>query len=134
MAEVMSRKRICTLERVRASKSCKKSGARNRAPRLRLPRLIGDDKALSASSRTSCCSTSSSRPSSSWPSAFTTFHAVRDLPVAPTWQKTPDCSGKLANWVGGGFDGGTIVMSINRECLHRPVSGNHHYCCPKKYE
>lgn len=26
---------------------------------------------------------------------LTTFHAVRDLPVAPTWQKTPDCSGKL---------------------------------------
>ena len=25
---------------------------------------------------------------------LTTFHAVRDLPVAPTWQKTPDCSGK----------------------------------------
>jgi hypothetical protein len=27
--------------------------------------------------------------------ALTTFHAVRDLPVAPTWQKTPDFSGKL---------------------------------------
>jgi len=26
---------------------------------------------------------------------LTTFHAVRDLPVAPTWQKTPDLSGKL---------------------------------------
>jgi hypothetical protein len=26
---------------------------------------------------------------------LTTFHAVRDLPVAPTWQKTPDRSGKL---------------------------------------
>jgi hypothetical protein len=25
---------------------------------------------------------------------LTTFHAVRDLPVAPTWQKTPDLSGK----------------------------------------
>jgi hypothetical protein len=29
--------------------------------------------------------------------ALTTFHAVRDLPVAPTWQKTPDISGKLEN-------------------------------------
>jgi hypothetical protein len=28
---------------------------------------------------------------------LTTFHAVRDLPVAPTWQKTPACAGKL--WV-----------------------------------
>lgn len=27
---------------------------------------------------------------------LTTFHAVRDLPVALTWQKTPDLSGKLA--------------------------------------
>jgi hypothetical protein len=27
---------------------------------------------------------------------FTTFHAVRDLPVALTWQKAPDRSGKLA--------------------------------------
>ena len=26
---------------------------------------------------------------------LTTFHAVRDLTVAPTWQKTPDLSGKL---------------------------------------
>jgi hypothetical protein len=26
---------------------------------------------------------------------LTTFHAVRDLPVAPTWQNTPDCSGKV---------------------------------------
>jgi hypothetical protein len=26
---------------------------------------------------------------------LTTFHAVRDLPVAPTWQKTPDFAGKL---------------------------------------
>ncbi|MEO8033585.1 MAG: hypothetical protein ABI837_04085, partial [Acidobacteriota bacterium] len=26
---------------------------------------------------------------------LTTFHAVRDLPVAPTWQKTPDLSGNL---------------------------------------
>jgi hypothetical protein len=26
---------------------------------------------------------------------LTTFHAVRDLPVAPTWQTTPDFSGKL---------------------------------------
>jgi hypothetical protein len=25
---------------------------------------------------------------------LTTFHAVRDLPVAPTWQNTPECSGK----------------------------------------
>jgi len=25
---------------------------------------------------------------------LTTFHAVRDLPVAPTWQKAPDLSGK----------------------------------------
>jgi len=25
---------------------------------------------------------------------LTTFHAVRDLPVAPTWQTTPDLSGK----------------------------------------
>ena len=24
---------------------------------------------------------------------LTTFHAVRDLPVAPTWQQVPDCSG-----------------------------------------
>jgi hypothetical protein len=31
---------------------------------------------------------------------LTTFHAVRDLPVAPTWQKTPDFSGKLDDWVG----------------------------------
>jgi hypothetical protein len=27
--------------------------------------------------------------------ALTTFHAVRDLPVAPTWQKAPDFSGQL---------------------------------------
>jgi hypothetical protein len=26
---------------------------------------------------------------------LTTFHAVRDLTVAPTWQKTPDLSGQL---------------------------------------
>jgi hypothetical protein len=26
---------------------------------------------------------------------FTTFHAVRDLPVAPSWQNVPDVSGKL---------------------------------------
>jgi len=26
---------------------------------------------------------------------LTTFHAVRDLPVAPTWQNTPDFSGKV---------------------------------------
>ena len=26
---------------------------------------------------------------------LTTFHAVRDLTVAPTWQKTPDCAGRL---------------------------------------
>jgi len=32
---------------------------------------------------------------------LTTFHAVRDLPVAPTWQKVPDRSGKL-NSVGKG--------------------------------
>jgi hypothetical protein len=25
---------------------------------------------------------------------LTTFHAVRDLTVAPTWQTTPDCSGQ----------------------------------------
>jgi hypothetical protein len=25
---------------------------------------------------------------------LTTFHAVRDLTVAPTWQKTPDCAGR----------------------------------------
>jgi len=32
---------------------------------------------------------------------LTTFHAVRDLPVAPTWQKTPDCSGKArVRWDG----------------------------------
>ena len=29
------------------------------------------------------------------PSEFTTFHAVRDLPVAPTWQTAPDFAGKL---------------------------------------
>jgi len=28
---------------------------------------------------------------------LTTFHAVRDLPVAPTWQKAPAIAGKLAN-------------------------------------
>jgi hypothetical protein len=26
---------------------------------------------------------------------LTTFHAVRDLPVAPTWQKTPAFAGNL---------------------------------------
>lgn len=26
---------------------------------------------------------------------LTTFHAVRDLTVAPTWQNTPDLSGQL---------------------------------------
>ena len=26
---------------------------------------------------------------------LTTFHAVRDLPVAPTWQNVPDRSGKV---------------------------------------
>jgi len=26
---------------------------------------------------------------------LTTFHAVRDLSVAPTWQQVPDRSGKL---------------------------------------
>jgi hypothetical protein len=29
---------------------------------------------------------------------LTTFHAVRDLTVAPTWQKTPDLSGQLIAW------------------------------------
>ena len=28
---------------------------------------------------------------------FTTFHAVRDLTVALTWQNSPDRSGKLSN-------------------------------------
>jgi hypothetical protein len=28
---------------------------------------------------------------------LTTFHAVRDLPVAPTWQKAPAWAGKLAD-------------------------------------
>jgi hypothetical protein len=28
---------------------------------------------------------------------LTTFHAVRDLPVAPTWQKAPAYTGKLAD-------------------------------------
>jgi hypothetical protein len=32
---------------------------------------------------------------------FTTFHAVRDLSVAPTWQQVPDRSGKLC-FVGWG--------------------------------
>jgi len=27
--------------------------------------------------------------------SLTTFHAVRDLPVAPTWQYVPECSGKF---------------------------------------
>jgi hypothetical protein len=27
---------------------------------------------------------------------LTTFHAVRDLPVAPTWQQKPDFSGQLS--------------------------------------
>jgi hypothetical protein len=34
---------------------------------------------------------------------LTTFHAVRDLSVAPTWQKTPDLSGNL-NASGVGFE------------------------------
>jgi hypothetical protein len=29
---------------------------------------------------------------------LTTFHAVRDLTVAPTWQNTPDFSGQLIAW------------------------------------
>ncbi|HEU4521309.1 MAG TPA: hypothetical protein VFT12_04850 [Thermoanaerobaculia bacterium] len=28
---------------------------------------------------------------------LTTFHAVRDLTVAPTWQKAPDCAGRLVS-------------------------------------
>jgi hypothetical protein len=28
---------------------------------------------------------------------FTTFHAVRDLPVAPSWQISPDDAGKLVS-------------------------------------
>jgi hypothetical protein len=28
--------------------------------------------------------------------ALTTFHAVRDLPVALSWHNAPDCSGKIA--------------------------------------
>ena len=32
---------------------------------------------------------------------LTTFHAVRDLSVAPTWQKEPDCSGQLESEVEG---------------------------------
>jgi hypothetical protein len=31
---------------------------------------------------------------------FTTFHAVRDLTVAPTWQKSSDFSDILTTWFG----------------------------------
>lgn len=32
---------------------------------------------------------------------LTTFHAVRDLPVAPTWQTAPDCAGRLVSSLHG---------------------------------
>ena len=35
---------------------------------------------------------------------LTTFHAVRDLPVALTWQKAPDGSGKLVAITGERFE------------------------------
>ena len=44
---------------------------------------------------------------------FTTFHAVRDLSVAPTWQQVPDRSGKLC-FGGEGVDPGKeIPMTFN---------------------
>jgi hypothetical protein len=44
---------------------------------------------------------------------FTTFHAVRDLPVALTWQKAPECSGRLACVDGGEWEERPVLMTIN---------------------
>ena len=46
---------------------------------------------------------------------FTTFHAVRDLPVAPTWQKTPDSSGKLEFVRGGEIRGRGVLTTFNSD-------------------
>ena len=44
---------------------------------------------------------------------FTTFHAVRDLPVAPTWQKAPEnFSGKLACVVAGDWEERQLLMTL----------------------
>jgi len=37
---------------------------------------------------------------------FTTFHAVRDLSVAPTWHYVPDRSDKLFAWEVGTWGDG----------------------------
>jgi len=58
---------------------------------------------------------------------LTTFHAVRDLTVAPTWQTAPDRSGNL-NPAGGGKEA-TTTFNIHRVC--RPVPGGHHFACRK---
>ena len=88
MARHHSRKKDRGADRPRE----RKTAGPERAPRVRLPKVVSayfffDDflllflEDLAAAFLVAI--------------SLTTFHAVRDLPVAPTWQKTPDCSGKL---------------------------------------
>jgi len=44
---------------------------------------------------------------------LTTFHAVRDLPVALTWHQVPDRSGKLTCVWGDDLEGRRRQMTIN---------------------
>ena len=44
---------------------------------------------------------------------LTTFHAVRDLPVALTWHQVPDRSGKLSCVWGDDLEGRRRQMTIN---------------------
>jgi hypothetical protein len=65
--------------------------------------------------------------------SLTTFHAVRDLPVAPTWQKVLDRSSKLDCDVmeprGTGMP--TTFNSDLTVQARDLVSGDHHFDCRK---
>jgi hypothetical protein len=65
--------------------------------------------------------------------SLTTFHAVRDLPVAPTWQKVLDRSSKLDFDLGETSETG-MPTTFNSDLTVRAgdlVSGDHHFDCRK---
>lgn len=66
--------------------------------------------------------------------SLTTFHAVRDLPVAPTWQKVLDRSSKLDCDVLGDTSETGMPTTFNSDLTLRArdlVSGDHHFDCRK---